>query len=71
MALATASDRHLSAGNGTLETLRARFATWRARRAAYRVTRDELMRLSDRDLADLGIHRSNITRIALEAAQEI
>lgn len=59
------------AGNGAFETLRARFANWRARRAVFVQTREELMRLSDRDLADLGIHRSNIVAIAREAANEI
>lgn len=39
-----------------------------ARRRVYRQTVNELMSLSDRELADLGIHRSLITRVALEAA---
>jgi uncharacterized protein YjiS (DUF1127 family) len=39
-----------------------------ARRRVYRQTVSELMTLSDRELADLGIHRSLITRVALEAA---
>lgn len=39
-----------------------------ARRRVYRQTVNELMTLSDRELADLGIHRSLITRVALEAA---
>ncbi|WP_255435669.1 DUF1127 domain-containing protein [Paracoccus sp. S1E-3] len=40
----------------------------RARRAVYRQTVSELSNLSNRELADLGIHRSMITRIATEAA---
>lgn len=40
----------------------------RRRQALYAVTRSELANLTDRDLADLGIHRSMITRIAREAA---
>ena len=38
------------------------------RRRVYRQTIDELSELSDRDLADLGIHRSMINRVALQAA---
>lgn len=39
-----------------------------ARRRVYRQTLAELAALSDRDLADLGIHRAQIRRVALEAA---
>ncbi|WP_083194251.1 DUF1127 domain-containing protein [Leisingera sp. JC1] len=39
-----------------------------ARRKIYRTTCHELSVLSDRDLADLGIARSSIRRLALEAA---
>lgn len=38
------------------------------RRRIYRQTLRELSALSSRELNDLGIHRSMITRIALEAA---
>lgn len=38
------------------------------RRAVYRATLTELNELSGRELADLGIHRSAIKSIALEAA---
>ena len=47
-----------------LETLR----TAMARRAIYRQTVRELRALSDKDLGDLGIHRSEIRRMAIEAA---
>ena len=40
------------------------------RRRIYAQTRDELAALSNRDLADLGIHRSEIPRIAYQAAYE-
>lgn len=39
-----------------------------ARRKVYRQTLNELKSLSERELNDLGIHRSMLTRIALEAA---
>ena len=38
------------------------------RRRVYNTTRNELAQLSNRELADLGISRSMISRIALEAA---
>ena len=40
----------------------------RQRRKVYRQTLRELNVLSTRELTDLGIHRSMITRVALEAA---
>lgn len=40
----------------------------RARRAVYRQTLRELNALTDRDLNDLGISRSMITRLAHESA---
>ncbi|PTV97087.1 uncharacterized protein DUF1127 [Rhodobacter aestuarii] len=39
-----------------------------ARRKVYRQTLSELRSLSERELNDLGMHRSMLTRIALEAA---
>jgi len=39
-----------------------------ARRKVFRQTLRELKTLSNRELTDLGIHRSMITRIAQEAA---
>ncbi len=47
-----------------LDQLRAH----RARNKIYNTTVSELAALSDRDLSDLGIARSNIKRIAMEAA---
>jgi uncharacterized protein YjiS (DUF1127 family) len=49
-------------------TLRQAIAEKRAQNRAYRATFDELDRLSDRELADLGIARSNIRGIAYEAS---
>jgi len=56
-------------------TLANRWANFRAdlveahaKRKLYRVTKAELSNLTNRDLADLGINRSMINRLALEAA---
>jgi len=46
----------------------AALAEGRQRRKVYRQTMRELSALSSRELTDLGIHRSMITRVALEAA---
>lgn len=40
-----------------------------AKRAVYRRTLNELRMLSDRDLQDLGLHRSMIREVALDAAK--
>ena len=56
---------------GLADRVRAVFADLadRSRRArTYRTTQNELNMLSGRELADLGIHRSEIKRIAYEAA---
>jgi uncharacterized protein YjiS (DUF1127 family) len=50
--------------SGLLDGLAARYAQYRL----YRTTYDELNRLSDRELADLGLHRANIASVSLEAA---
>lgn len=42
-----------------------------AQRKLYRETLHELNSLSNRDLADLGLHRSMIKSIALEAAKKV
>ncbi|MCX7646488.1 MAG: DUF1127 domain-containing protein [Rhodobacteraceae bacterium] len=48
--------------------LAARYREARARRALYRQTVAELSRLSDRDLADLGISRLTIHDLAAKHA---
>lgn len=40
----------------------------RRRYRMYRETRNELRDLTDRELADIGLHRSQIDAIAVEAA---
>jgi uncharacterized protein YjiS (DUF1127 family) len=47
------------------------FKTARARRAVYNRTYDELSVLSDRDLNDIGIARSQIRDIALQEAAQV
>jgi uncharacterized protein YjiS (DUF1127 family) len=41
-----------------------------AKRKVYRATYSELSALTDRDLGDLGIPRSSIKRLAMEAAYD-
>uniref|UniRef100_UPI003AD843A6 DUF1127 domain-containing protein n=1 Tax=Paracoccus sp. T5 TaxID=3402161 RepID=UPI003AD843A6 len=53
---------------GRLLTAIQRMQENRARRAVYRQTVRELNALTTRDLNDLGINRSMITRLAHEAA---
>jgi uncharacterized protein YjiS (DUF1127 family) len=44
-------------------------AVWSAENRAYHDTVDELYALSDRDLADIGISRSDIPAVARDAAR--
>ncbi|WP_425045737.1 DUF1127 domain-containing protein [Primorskyibacter sp. S87] len=48
------------------EALNNRFACYRV----YRKTYNELFALSNRELADLGLHRSSLRRVAYQAAYE-
>jgi len=52
----------------TLQNFARRIEAARQRRAVYHRTRSELMALTNRDLADLGLNRSEIDRVALDAA---
>ena len=57
--------------NGLADRLSAfveAFRTNRAKRRVYRQTLNELSALSARELADLGLNRSNIRSVAHEAA---
>ncbi|MGR3464733.1 DUF1127 domain-containing protein [Limimaricola sp.] len=59
-----------SAGLGQrIAALRASLADRAAKSKIYRSTYNELQALTDRDLADLGISRSMIKRIAIEASE--
>lgn len=51
-----------------ITNLRSELATRYAQYRVYRTTLNELADLTDRDLADLGIARSMIKGIAIEAA---
>jgi uncharacterized protein YjiS (DUF1127 family) len=53
--------------HGTIEGFKA----FRARRAAYNRVYNELALLTDRDLADIGIVRSQISEIAHQEAAKI
>lgn len=62
-----------AASNGFADKIAAFLADYRAkaaRRKLYRETLHELRALSARDLADLGLHKSMINRIAYQAAYE-
>jgi uncharacterized protein YjiS (DUF1127 family) len=50
--------------SGWLESLAARHTQYRL----YRQTHAELSRLTDRELADLGLHRTQISSVAAQAA---
>jgi uncharacterized protein YjiS (DUF1127 family) len=58
-----AQTRALHAADGFFARLRKSLADHRL----YRDTIDELSQLSDRELSDLGIHRTQIREIALES----
>ena len=49
---------------GRIASARTGYGKWRV----YRQTLNELTALTDRDLADLGLHRGEIDRIARDAA---
>ncbi|RME95320.1 MAG: DUF1127 domain-containing protein [Alphaproteobacteria bacterium] len=69
--MAYASVHHHTQTGGILGSLRNAFTALRAaweRSRVYANTYNELAALSDRDLHDLGISRSEIKRLAYEAA---
>ncbi len=62
------SDAVLDAGRTFFQQIPGHMRNAAARRKVYRATYHELARLSDRDLADVGIHRADIGRLAWETA---
>ncbi|MDX5358587.1 MAG: DUF1127 domain-containing protein [Rhodobacterales bacterium] len=69
MAYASTSAHHVKAASGFAgKGLIASFREALARHRVYKQTLAELHGLTGRELADLGISRSMITRVALEAA---
>lgn len=71
--MAFANDTHRTHAAGAtlwdrLADLRAALGERVARHRLYRQTVEELGALSDRDLADLGLHRALIADVAREAA---
>ncbi len=57
---------HTSGLSALIEAAKIRFA----RHRMYRQTVNELSGLSNRELADLGLHRSMIRRVAMQAADD-
>lgn len=71
-AMAVTSHIDVREGSG-LGRLQAAVEGYRAAVARYRVylnTFNEMNALSDRDLADLGLHRSELRRVAHQAAYD-
>jgi uncharacterized protein YjiS (DUF1127 family) len=60
----------LDAGRTIFHQRRDQMRQVLAKRKVYRATLFELSVLSDRDLGDLGIPRSSIKRLAMEAAYD-
>ena len=58
----------VSSLNERLQTMKSSVVLYRKRRAVYRRTLAELCSLNDRELADVGIARWNVRRVAKEAA---
>jgi uncharacterized protein YjiS (DUF1127 family) len=69
MALFTDTNSTATGLTAAFDRSRAAFANYRARRAAIRRTFNELHSLDDRELADLGISRTDIPTIARQTAR--
>ena len=61
----------LNGVNARIDALMIEIRARLARRKVFRQTLHELSVLSDRELADLGLHRTEIHRIAYQAAYEL
>ncbi|SMX43837.1 hypothetical protein MAA8898_02915 [Maliponia aquimaris] len=71
MAFATDNFSNTQTGFGArVSSLITAYQTRRAKSRVFRQTYAELSTLSDRDLADLGLARSEIRRVAWQAANE-
>ncbi|EAU45646.1 DUF1127 domain-containing protein [Salipiger bermudensis] len=68
--MAYATDTSTQGSNGFFAGMIASLRERNARRRLYRETLRELGHLSNRELSDLGLHRSMIRRIAYQAAYE-
>lgn len=66
----TTSTNVIERGLETASRWSDRTAKWYARYRTYKTTLNELKTLSDRELNDLGMHRSQIRAIAAEAAEQ-
>ena len=66
----TGLDVVLDAGRTIFHQKRDKMRRALEKRKVYRATLFELSALSDRDLSDLGIPRSSIKRLAMEAAHD-
>jgi len=64
MAHAAQSSSSFTGIAGSISTFSAAFAQLVANHMAYRTTRNELHKLSDRNLADLGLNRTMIDRVS-------
>lgn len=72
MAYATEINSNAHSGLGNrLTALVAEFRARSARRRIYRQTFRELSALTNRELADLGLSRSEIRRVAYQAAYQM
>lgn len=68
MAFATETQSFSASLGQRFNAFRTQLIEAAQRRKMYRTTVDELSALSNRDLADLGLGRADIRRVALEAA---
>ncbi|TCS67158.1 DUF1127 domain-containing protein [Primorskyibacter sedentarius] len=71
MAYATHTSRPQSAFAARINVALDNIRTRLERRRVYKRTLAELQSLSSRELADLGLNRSMLTRIAYQAAYEV
>ncbi|MBT0956227.1 DUF1127 domain-containing protein [Alphaproteobacteria bacterium KMM 3653] len=67
MANAFALDRIAPGYTDKFQRAFARYQANRELKKAYRATLNELQELSNRELSDLGMHRSNLRSIAYQA----